>query len=154
MLRIFSILFVLLAPAVAFAQPTSFQQSPLVCFSSAGVEEIMRRMNERTQIGALGNPASHDIVRNQSDCSYNDNWTSVPGQTVWMQTERWVILLEVVDVGNRIYMWRPADVQDRADWRLPRNCPILRPNTRGMQARAFLNQNIRMPAHCYLRLRR
>jgi len=154
MLRIVSLLIAMVIPAAVVAQPTNFQYSPLVCFSSAGVEEIMQRLNERTQIGALGNPASHDIMRGQSDCSYNTDTTTVPGQTVWMQTERWLILLEVVDAGNRIYLWRPADIQDRADWRLPRNCPILRPNTRGMQARAFLNQNVRMPEHCYPRLRR
>lgn len=141
-----------LVPAGAMAQSlVGTDQSPLVCHELEGVAVVVDRMVERTQIGALGNRPSDDIMRNQGSCAYNGNTTIRMANTVWLENERWLIRMEIVDLGNDIFMWQPAEVIDRNDWHLPRGCRSIQTSLlqgEGISARRFMQQGIEIPWRC------
>jgi hypothetical protein len=140
----------LLAPAAHAAQG-QFTKSSLVCFEVSGVAAIADKMVNRAQIGALGYEASFDIMRGQSSCSYNSNTRTIYTDVIWLESPRWLLMLEVVDVGNNILMWRPADILDKREWALPRGCPVFQSDVvrgKGISPDRFLNQGIYMPRYC------
>src|SRR6056297_1327646 len=145
--------FALCSLAVLLVTPANaaqgqFTKSPLVCFEVSGVAAIADKMVNRAQIGALGYEASFDIMRGQGSCSYNSNTRTIYTDVIWLESPRWLFMLEVVDVGNNILMWRPADILDKREWILPRGCPVFRSQVvrgKGIRPERFLNQGIYMP---------
>lgn len=128
-----------------------FTKSPLVCFEMSGVAAIADKMVNREQIGALGFSTSSDILRDQGSCSYNFDTVTTHDRVIWLESPRWLLMLEVVDVGNNIQMWRPADIVDKRDWRLPPGCPVYRTAVvrgKGISPNRFLSQGIHLPWHC------
>lgn len=143
--------FVMLLATSANAAQGQFTKSPLVCFEVSGVATIADRMVNRAQIGALGFEASFDIMRGQGSCSYNSDARTVYPEVIWLESPRWLFMLEVVDVGNDILMWRPADILDKEEWRLPRGCLVFQSHVvrgKGISPSRFLNQNIVLSARC------
>ena len=158
-MRFIIILISLIFSTSAYAAQGQHTKSPLVCYEVDGMAEIALRIIQPTQVGSLGNPPSTDIWfepgtswgQKKAGCEFNSQYQLAYSNVIWLESPRWLLMLEVVDIGNNILMWRPADILDKNEWVIPRGCPVYQTNVvrgQGISANRFLNQGIVLPRYC------
>jgi hypothetical protein len=141
----------------AEAQQSPHQASPLVCFTVEGVARVLDNMVEPTQIGSLGNLASTDVIPRVTDCDFNYRIQSkFEYNVVWLFAGKWLVKLEIVDAGNQIYLWRPAEIYERDRFALPRGCRrhFFTENVQGVAPMEFYTQSEVLPRYCLDPVRR